>query len=160
MGSVSSSNPGLAYLMQALSNVNSPVATTPSLVSALQKASPSDIVQLSISATELEGVDALFGVSNGASNGFGVSNGSPDNSGSNISSLLASLESALTTPAGAASGTGTPATSSPTSLATSLPLSPAEHLSNYQSAFQSTELDALLGTGATTGSGSSFNIFG
>jgi hypothetical protein len=64
MGSVSSSlNPGVANLLQTLTNINSPVASSPTLASALQKAPASDIVQLSAEATQLESVDALFAIS-------------------------------------------------------------------------------------------------
>jgi len=64
MGSVSSSlNPGVADLLQTLTNVNSPILNSQSTVNALEKASPADIVQLSAEATQLEGVDALFGIS-------------------------------------------------------------------------------------------------
>ena len=64
MGSVSSANPGLQNLLQTLSNLNSPVLSSPAVTSALQTASPADIVQLSEAATQLEGVDAMFGISN------------------------------------------------------------------------------------------------
>jgi hypothetical protein len=142
MGSVSSANPGLAYLMQALSNDNSPVLSSPSLVSALQNASPADVVQLSISATELEGVDALFGTANSSSN----------SSNNDLSSVMLSLENALA---------GTSASSSAAAQPTSSVISPADQLANYQSAFQSTELDSLLGTGSAGGlSPSLFNVIG
>jgi len=67
MGSVSSANPGLTDLLQTLSGI-SPVLSSPSVTSALEKASPADIVQLSTAATELESVDALFGAPQAAPN--------------------------------------------------------------------------------------------
>jgi len=64
VGSVSSSlNLGVADLLQTLTNVSSPIASSSAVVSALEKAPASDIVQLSVEATQLEGVDALFGMS-------------------------------------------------------------------------------------------------
>jgi hypothetical protein len=39
------------------------------VTSALQKAPAADIVQLSVAATQLEGVDAMFGISDGSSTG-------------------------------------------------------------------------------------------
>jgi len=69
MGSVSSTNPGLQNLLQTLSNLNSPVLSSPVVTSALQKAPAADIVQLSVAATQLEGVDAMFGISDGSSTG-------------------------------------------------------------------------------------------
>jgi hypothetical protein len=62
MSSVSSVNPGVADVLQTLSNLDSPVASSQSVVNALEKASPADIVQLSNAATQLQNVDALFGV--------------------------------------------------------------------------------------------------
>jgi len=73
MGSVSSTNPGLTNLLQTLSNLNSPVLSSPAVTSALKKASPVDIVQLSVAANQLQSVDAMFGLSNGAP-GSGSSN--------------------------------------------------------------------------------------
>jgi hypothetical protein len=70
MSSVSSTNPLLANLLQTLSTVNSPVLSSPAALSAIDNAPPADIIQLSVAATELEGVDAIFG---------GIS-GNPDNS--------------------------------------------------------------------------------
>lgn len=64
MGSVPAVNAGLSDLLQTLSNVNSPVLSSKAAVSALESAPPSDIVQLSEAAIQLEGVDAIFGVAN------------------------------------------------------------------------------------------------
>jgi hypothetical protein len=54
-------------LLQNLSNAGSTIASSPAVLSALEKAPTSDIVQLSTAATQLESVDALFGISNGSS---------------------------------------------------------------------------------------------
>src|SRR5271157_3958033 len=88
MGSVSSANPGLQNLLQTLSNLNSPVLSSPVVTSALETAPPADIVQLSMAATQLEGVDAMFGISNGPT--------------ANTNSTLANLENLLTGSGGAA----------------------------------------------------------
>ena len=98
MGSVSSSlNPGVADLLQSLTNVNSPVASSPTLVSALEKAPASDIVQLSAEATQLESVDALFGISSPTASS--VSNmdtlfGLPAQSASSTNNILQAMENA------------------------------------------------------------------
>jgi hypothetical protein len=89
-------NPGVSDLLQTLSNVGSPVLSSPAVVSALEKASPSDIVQLSTEATQLEGVDAMFGIADGS-----------DSSGSGVSSLLTSLENQAASPASSAAEAST-----------------------------------------------------
>ncbi|HTX40070.1 MAG TPA: hypothetical protein VME43_33855 [Bryobacteraceae bacterium] len=137
MGSTSM-NPGVSDLLQTLSNLNSPVLSSPAVVSALENASPSDIVQLSAEASQLEGVDAMFGISDS-------SDGSDSSAGS-LTSALASLES----PAASSSSTSS---SSTTSSATSS----AAQLANYQAAVQSDETQALLDDG--TGSGLTGSLF-
>ena len=72
MGSVSSTNPGVADLLQTLSKVGSPLASSSKDVSALEKASPADLVQLSTAAMQLENVDTLFGGTTGANAGSRV----------------------------------------------------------------------------------------
>jgi hypothetical protein len=69
MGSVSSVNPGVADLLQTLSSLNSPVLSSPAVTSALEKAPATDIVQLSMAATQLANVDAMFGISDGSTSG-------------------------------------------------------------------------------------------
>jgi hypothetical protein len=140
MGSVSSINPGVADLLQTLSNVNSPVLSSPAAVSALENASPSDIVQLSVEATQLQSVDAMFGIYDGAS--------SPS---ANLSDVLASIEASV--PGSAAS----PSASSATSSA----VPPADQLAGYQASWQAQETTALLGTApAGALSDSLFNLTG
>jgi len=58
----SSLNPGVANLLQTLTNVKSPIMNSPAAVSALEKAPASDIVQLSETAAQLQGMNALFGL--------------------------------------------------------------------------------------------------
>ncbi len=70
MGSVSPINPGVANLLQTLTNINSPVLQSPAEVSALEKASPSDIVQLSVEAKQLESMDMTFGILIGPDTGM------------------------------------------------------------------------------------------
>jgi len=135
MGSVSSVNPGLAGLLQTLTNLDSPVMTSPTVVSALEKASPTDIVQLSTAAAQLEDVDAIFGISSG--------------SNTNTSDPLASLERLL-------NGSGTSPVPSASSAA-----SPADQIASYQASLQSEETQALFGTGAISSlSDSLFNVIG
>ena len=129
MGSVSSTNPGLQSLLQTLSNLNSPVLSSAATLSALEKAPPADIVQMSAAATQLQGVDEMFGM--------------PDGSNAGPSSILTNLEDLATGSTGAAS-TATAANGQ--SAASS-----AEQFANYQTALQAEETQALFGTG-TTGS--------
>jgi len=144
MGSVSSLNPGVADLLQTLSNVNSPLLSSPAAVSALEKAPTSDIVQLSQSASQLENVDTLFGIPNSAteSSTAGIGNlltelEAPQTSASpSVSSILA----AVTAP-----GTS-PTTSSTTTSSAS---TEAGQLASYQAASQFAETEALFGTAPT-----------
>jgi len=140
MGSISSADPGLSNLLQTLSNVNSPVLSSPSVLSALQKASPSDIVQLSTAALQLENVDAMFGVPNPSSS-----------STSALNSLLASLE---------APPTSTPAATNTTVPSAVSTASPAEQAASYQASLQQSETQTLLGLGPTGTSGSLFDMLG
>src|SRR5277367_1036100 len=61
MGTVSASNPGLANLLQTLTNIDSPLLSSPSAVSAIEDSSPADIVNLSAQATQFQKVQAIFG---------------------------------------------------------------------------------------------------
>jgi hypothetical protein len=124
MGSVSSSlNPGVADLLQSLTNVNSPVMNSPAVVSALEKAPASDIVQLSAEATQLEGVDALFGISGTSATSntdslFGIATPTSGTSG-----ILQAMETAGAT------------------------LSPTEQATNDQATMQAELTSGLFGTG-------------
>ena len=141
MGSVSSANAGVTDVLQMLSNLNSPVLSSPAVTSALEKAPTADIVQLSMAATQLENVDAMFGISNGSSAG--------------TNNTLTSLEALLN---GSAGGT---ANAQLLSAATSNAAS-ADQLAAEQTASQLAETQALLfGTGATgSTSGSLFSLMG
>jgi|SRR5579871_1207915 len=88
MSAVTPTNPALASLLQSISNINSPLMSLPAVQSALQKASPVDIVQLSSAATQLENVDVLFGVP-----------GSDGSSNSGTNSLFADVAASLENPA-------------------------------------------------------------
>jgi hypothetical protein len=143
MGSVSTINPGVASLLQTLSNV-SPALSSPAVQSALENASPQDVVQLSEAATQLESVDAMFGVPSSSSTA------SPLN-----------LEALLTGSAGAA-------TASPDAASNALSSSPAvstasspDQLANYQTALQAQVTQGLFDPGGTgTPSGSLSNVIG
>jgi hypothetical protein len=176
MGSISSINPGLADLFQTLSSVNSPLLSSPADISALENASPTDIVQLSTAATELQGVDTLFGSSDGSSN----------SSLTDPSGLIANLDATLLGSQAPDSGTTStlPSTTNPaladlfqilssvgssatndmsgifSSLNASLLGTPStasttDQLAIYQSGLQLAETDGLFGAGS-----SSFNVLG
>jgi len=142
MGSVSSLNPGVANLLQTLSNVNSPVLSSPAVTSALENAPTTDIVQLSQLATQLENVDMLFG----------IPNSSADSSTATLSSLLATLESPQTAP----SAPTVPESSSTTSSTST----EAGQLASYQAALQSAETQTLFGTAPTLPDTSLLNLIG
>jgi hypothetical protein len=144
MGSVSSLNPGAADLLQTLSNVNSPVLSSPAAVSALEKAPTTDIVQLSQSASQLENVDTLFGIPNSAT----------ESSTPGIGNLLAELESPQTAVSpsvssilAAATAPGTSSTTSSTTVSSAS--TEASQLASYQAASQFAETEALFGTAPT-----------
>ncbi len=110
MSSTPSINAGLASLLQNLSNINSPILSSPKALAALQNAPPADIVQLSDEAIQLEGLNALFGAAEASGSsqagsllssllGGGVA-GSDDPT--NLLSELSSATSPATTPAGEA----------------------------------------------------------
>lgn len=139
MGSVSSLNPGVADLLQTLSNVNSPVLSSPSVVSALENAPSSDIVQLSQSATQLENVDMLFGLPNSATG----------SSTSGTSTLLAELESPQTVANPSAFSILAAATAPDASSITSSTSTEANQLASYQAAQQFADTQTLFGTAPT-----------
>lgn len=143
MGSVSSLNPGVADLLQTLSNVNSPVLSSPAVVSALENAPTSDIVQLSQSASQLANVDMLFGLPNSAAE-------SSTNSLSTLLADLASPQTAVDPSASSILAAATSADSSTTSSAAASSTSTeAGQLASYQAAMQSAETETLFGTAPT-----------
>jgi hypothetical protein len=152
MGSVSTPNPGVASLLQTLSNLNSPILASSKVTSALAKAPVSDVVEISMAASQLENVDALFGISNGSSTG--------------ASSLanLANLAAVSAGPASTTAAADNSSSSAPTSVLSNQQLasaSPADQMANYQAALQASTVQGLFGTGTTNGSsGSIFNVIG
>jgi len=102
MSSTASVSSSLASLIQNLSQTVSPLASSPKVVGALEAASPADIARLSEAATQLQGVDALFGASDTSTS---------DTSATDSNSLLANLEQTL-------AGCSTPSTQSASGLDT------------------------------------------
>lgn len=138
MSAVSSTNPGLANLLQTLSNVDSPLLSSPNALSAIENSSPADIVKLSVAATQLQEVSAIFGDSQTTSESL-----------QNGSSTFTDLENALTS------------ASSTSSSSTSNSSIPTSQLADYQSLLQSAQADALLNPGsASSSTGSLFNVLG
>jgi hypothetical protein len=138
MGSVSSLNPGVADLLQTLTNLKSPVMSSQASVTALEKAPPADIVQLSTAANQLASVDAMFGISSSSS-------------ATGTSSIFAQLEAEVT-------GASTSGQSTPSALSNA---TPAEQFTNYEAAIQSQVTQGLFGTTTSNAlSGSLFNVIG
>jgi hypothetical protein len=145
MGSIPAVNPATAELLQTLSNLGSPVMSSPAAVSALENAPPGDIVQLSVATTELEGMDAMFGT--------------PDGSTADTGSTLAALENdplgGSLDPASTASATA--ADASLFSMLSSA-ASPADQLGNSQTA-EAAEVQGFLDPGSTgSPTGSLFDV--
>ncbi len=144
MGTTSSVNLGVANLLQDLTNVGSPLASSPTAVAALEKASPSDIVQLSAEASQLQGLDVLFGQTNTATTNQSAADSIlsalyPNSSVTN--STTNPLESLDQTVANAS----TPATSTSGSSSTPATPSLAQALASYQSNLQSDEIQSMFG---------------
>jgi hypothetical protein len=147
MGSVSSTNSNLTNLLQTLSAKSpelSSMLATPQMQTALEKASPEDLVQLSDQALQLQEVGLMFGSADGAqSNGLNplsdslFSALSPATSTTQPDPILQALESSLgiTGANGATSSTAGSATSS-SSL--------ADQIAINASSFQAQALDALF----------------
>jgi hypothetical protein len=146
MASVSSVNPGLSDLLQTLASIDSPVVSSPAAITALEKASPTDIVQLSEAAIQLEGLDEMFGIQNGAQNGLGPTN-LEDLMNAAVGASIASPAPAVATAATTAAGSSDPSPLSTTSSTPSL----ADQLADYQLASQTSEVQALFDPGASGG---------
>jgi hypothetical protein len=140
----------LASLFQTLSNVGSPSLSSPEAVAALQKASPADIVQLSAEATQLEGLNALLGVSNSTSSGAALPGATLP--GSTATDPFASLEAAVA----AATAAGSTASSSSSAPTPSL----ADAIASYERSAQSGEIASLFGTGTSAGPTGGSTFFG
>ena len=129
MGSISSTNPGLTDLFQTLSSADPSLLSTPGVTTALENASPSDIVQLSDAAVQLQSVDAMFGNPSASSTDpmtqaldsmFGVPSSSTDPTTQALDAMLGTPSTSTTDPAAlaldtllgsSASSTGSAATS-------------------------------------------------
>jgi len=142
MGSVSSLSPGIADLFQTLSNMSSSPLSSLVTTSMLKNASTTDIVQLSVAATQLEGMNELFGASNSSSS-------SPANS---LNGFLENIQADLTA---AASGAAQPATGASSASAASTAASGTSQLANDQTAVQGAMMAELLNAGTTSSLSSS-----
>ncbi len=151
MGAISSTNPGLTDLLQTLSNVDPTVLSSPAVTSALENASPSDIVQLSDAAVQLQNVEAMFGNPSASSTDpmtqaldsmFGV-----PNSSSTTDPTTQALDSMLGVPSTSASTD--PATQALDALLGSSDTSSAGLAATNA---QAAETAALLGSANLTGS--------
>jgi hypothetical protein len=146
MGSVSSANPGVADLLQILSNAGSPalsstLSSSP-VQSALQNASPADLVQLSDQALQLQVANDLFGTPDPTQTDGLFSDSSSSSSSATLDNLLSSLYS-----------------STPGSTTANTPTSAADQLAIYQGELQSEQTQALFGTNTTAGtSGTLLNV--
>jgi hypothetical protein len=149
MGTTSSANLGVANLLQNLTNAGSPLASSPTAVAALEKASPRDIVQLSAEASQLQSLDVLFGQPDTATTAAANQSAADSvlsalypNSSSSNSTLtpLQSLYQAVadaSTPATSGSTTGSSSNLSTSSL--------AQALASYQSNLQADEIQSMFG---------------
>jgi hypothetical protein len=147
MGSVSSTSSNLSNLLQTLDNASpelSSILSTPQMQTALEKASPVDLVQLSDQAMELQQVGLMFGSLDGTqSTAFNstpdsiFSALSPNNSTTQPDLLLQALDSSLgVTGANGATSSSTGSTSTSPSL--------AAQIASNASTFQAQALDALF----------------
>jgi hypothetical protein len=140
MGSISSTSPNVAQLLQTLSIASpqlSSILSTPKMRAALGKASPGDLVHLSDQALQLQQVGQLFGSSNATQPsvldtlaGLLFPAPSAPGSGAQPDPMLQALESSL----GIAGATGTASRSTP-----------SNQIANSASGFQAQELNALFG---------------
>jgi hypothetical protein len=151
MGTVAPVNPGVADLLQILSNAGSPslssaLSSSP-VQAALQSASPADIVQLSIQATQLQVANDLFAPADPTQTDGLFSALSPSSSDADLNNLLTDLYSP-------------PSATSPASAAAPAPTI-ADQIASYQSQLQTEQLQALFGVDPTVGtSGSLLNVVG
>lgn len=125
----SSLNPAIANLLENLTAINSPLMQSPQALAALENASPQDIVQLSTEATQIEGLNAMFGIG-------------PDSSSSASDSLLSAI---YQPPADAVSNLENPGTGASTATSNSTQYL-ANALATYQQNMQATQMDALFAT--------------
>jgi hypothetical protein len=149
MSTVTPVNPGVADLLQILSNAGSPslsnALSSSNVESALQASSPADIVQLSNQALQLQVANDLFAGSDPSQTNGLFSTSSPSNSSAALENLLSNLYSPPSTalPAG-------PAAPAPTV---------ADQIATYQGELQTEQLQALFGIDPTAGtSGGLLNV--
>jgi hypothetical protein len=135
-------------IIQRLSSPDSPLLSaglsSSQIHSVLQDASPSDVVQLSNQALQLQEVDNLFGASDTSQTAGLFSASSTSSPSATLDSILASL------PAGSDSTTSNTSEGSTSSL--------ASQVASYQSELQAEETQALFGTVSTGVSGASLNV--
>jgi len=144
MGSINSTSPNLSNLLQTLQAESpelSSILSTSQMESALAKASPGDLVQLSDQALQLQQVGLMFGNPDGTqSGGFNSAADSlfsilsPASSNPSPDPMMQALESSL------GIGGSNRATSGST---------PANQIASNARTFQAQELDALFGTPQT-----------
>ncbi len=157
MGSVASTNPGLADLMQTLTSASSPLSSelsSPAMQSALEKAPAGDIVQISNEAMELQEVGTLFGNPNQTSSAIDPSSilaalypSSSDSTNAGLSLLPSSLPIYPSAP-------------STSSATTTSSVSLASQLASYQNAMEVDQVQTLFGNPLTNTSNSLFNVIG
>jgi hypothetical protein len=137
-------NLNLSYLTQVLSNATSLLGlsglSSSQVQSVLQDASPSDIVQLSDQALQLQDVNTLFGSPDTSQTAGLFSTPTPPTSSDTLDSILTTLS--------AGSGSATSTASSPAAPAL------ASQIATYQSQLQASQVQSFLGTG----SGTSLNV--
>jgi hypothetical protein len=146
-----SSSAGVANLLQILSNSGSPVLSSPALVSDLQDASPADIIQISVAAIQLQGMDTLLGISSGDAS---------DSSTSSLSNIFEDMAAAQTSPTALPAPASDSAGDTQSSSTTSSTESTADQLAAAQAVSQSTELQNLFGTESSASSNPLFDITG
>jgi hypothetical protein len=147
MGTVSSTSSNLSNLLQTLEAASPELSTmlsTPQMQSALAKASPGDLVQLSDQAMQLQEVGLMFGSTDGTQSTDSDSAPdsilaalSPNSSTTQPDLLLQALDSSLGV-------TGANGTTSNSTSSTSTSSSLADQIASNASSFQSQALDALF----------------
>jgi hypothetical protein len=145
MSTIASVNPGVADLLNILSNAGAPslssALSTAKIQSALQAASPADIAQLSDQAVQLQVANDLFASADPSQTDGLFSALSPPNSNVTFENLLTNLYSPPS---------ATPAAPAP---------SEASQIATYQSQLQTEQLQALFGVDTNAGtSGALLNV--
>jgi hypothetical protein len=169
MSTTASINPALANLLQTLSKVGSPLLSSPQAMTALQKASPGDIVQISDEATQLEAINAMLGGSDTATSGLSTSDPLLSSlyqpaSSTGSTDPLVGLEQALASASANSTGGQSSTTgstggtqSSPSSASTQ---SLADAIGTYEKNLQAEEMQTLLGTDPSAGLATPSPYFG